>query len=217
MKTPSEQRRQPCQARAQMKVALIFEATLRILEQEGEAALNTNRIAAVAGISIGTLYQYFPDKDAVLVALVQEEISRCCDAIRAGFAQLPASARYGDGQRADVLVRVLLGAFGGKVGARRELVRALQARQLSLAFDQYIIEQLHGILPSLPLPKAVLAILIRSLLHTVDATLLHDETMLQRPGLKLALIKTVQSLTREGMGLGMPTARVRGRQPSLTA
>jgi len=215
MKEQPEIRRQPSQARAQMKVALIFEATLRILEQEGQAALNTNRIAAVAGISIGTLYQYFPDKDAVLVALVQDEIGRCCDAIRAGFAQLPASARYGDGQRADVLVRVLLGAFGGKIGARRELVRVLQARQLSFAFDQYIIEQLHGILPSLPLPRAVLAILIRSLLHTVDATLLHDEAMLQRPGLKLALIKTVQSLTREDLGL--PTARARSRQQALTA
>jgi AcrR family transcriptional regulator len=53
----------------------IFEATARIIERDGVAALNTNRIAERAGISIGTLYEYFPNKDAVLVAMARQRLA----------------------------------------------------------------------------------------------------------------------------------------------
>jgi AcrR family transcriptional regulator len=53
----------------------IFEATARIIERDGIAALNTNRIAERAGISIGTLYEYFPNKDAILIAMARARIA----------------------------------------------------------------------------------------------------------------------------------------------
>jgi AcrR family transcriptional regulator len=62
-------RRTPRQGRARTTIELIFEATARILQRGGEAALNTNAIAEQAGISIGTLYQYFPNKEAIMVAM----------------------------------------------------------------------------------------------------------------------------------------------------
>jgi AcrR family transcriptional regulator len=67
-------RRQAKQARAQASVDAVVEAAAQVLLREGYAAATTNRIAAVAGVSIGTLYQYFADKDAVFDALIQREL-----------------------------------------------------------------------------------------------------------------------------------------------
>jgi len=53
----------------------IFEATARIIERDGIAALNTNRIAECAGVSIGTLYEYFPNKEAVLIAMARQRLA----------------------------------------------------------------------------------------------------------------------------------------------
>jgi len=62
-------RRAPQQDRAQATVDHILVAAARLLEREGLHALTTNRIAKVAGVSVGTLYQYFPSKEAVVEAL----------------------------------------------------------------------------------------------------------------------------------------------------
>lgn len=69
-------RRNPRQARARDTVELIFEATARILQRGGRAALNTNAVAERAGISIGTLYQYFANKEAIMVAMTRRELER---------------------------------------------------------------------------------------------------------------------------------------------
>ena len=68
-------RRMPRQARAQDTVQVILEATARILQRKGPAALNTNYIAECAGISVGTLYQYFPNKEAILIAMARSELA----------------------------------------------------------------------------------------------------------------------------------------------
>lgn len=69
----SEPRKTPRQARSRATCAAIVEAAARILETEGDAVLTTNHVAAVAGVSIGTLYQYFPDKQAIIVELIRRE------------------------------------------------------------------------------------------------------------------------------------------------
>jgi len=68
-------RKQPRQARAQHTVSAIIEASARILEEHGHGGFTTNAVAELAGVSIGTLYQYFPDKDALLGALIARETS----------------------------------------------------------------------------------------------------------------------------------------------
>jgi AcrR family transcriptional regulator len=72
---PAE-RKQPQQARAQQTVHAILEATVQILDREGFEAATTTRIAEVAGVSIGSLYQYFSHRDAVLNALQDREFER---------------------------------------------------------------------------------------------------------------------------------------------
>jgi AcrR family transcriptional regulator len=72
-KTP---RKRPQQARAQSTVHAILEATVQVLEREGSEAATTTRIAEVAGVSVGTLYQYFSHRDAILDALQEREFER---------------------------------------------------------------------------------------------------------------------------------------------
>jgi len=71
--------RQPRQLRAKQTVEAILDALVRIVKRSGVKAVTTNRVAEIAGVSIGSLYQYFPDKKAMFVALHQrhiEEIDR---------------------------------------------------------------------------------------------------------------------------------------------
>jgi len=63
-------RKAPDQARSRETVSVILEASARILESDGLCGFNTNAIAAKAGVSIGSLYQYFPNKDSIVLALI---------------------------------------------------------------------------------------------------------------------------------------------------
>ncbi|WP_026909439.1 TetR/AcrR family transcriptional regulator [Patulibacter minatonensis] len=67
-------RRTPVQERSVATVDAIVEAAAQVFARHGYEAGTTNRIAERAGVSIGTVYQYFPDKDAILVALVEEHL-----------------------------------------------------------------------------------------------------------------------------------------------
>ena len=69
----------PKQRRAKQTVEAVLDAVTRVMKRHGVDAVTTNRIAEAAGVSIGSVYQYFPDKRAIFVALHQrhlEEIDR---------------------------------------------------------------------------------------------------------------------------------------------
>lgn len=67
-------RKEPTQSRSRQTVEWLLEATARVFRAEGFDA-TTNRIAAAAGVSVGTLYEYFPNKDALLFALAQRHVA----------------------------------------------------------------------------------------------------------------------------------------------
>lgn len=67
-------RKAPSQPRSAHTVEAILEGAAHVLEQLGLGGYTTNAIAARAGVSIGSLYQYFPTKDAVTVALIEREM-----------------------------------------------------------------------------------------------------------------------------------------------
>jgi AcrR family transcriptional regulator len=67
-------RRHAKQARARATTEIILEAAARVLVREGYPATTTNRIAEKAGVSVGTLYQYFADKSEVFDALIRREM-----------------------------------------------------------------------------------------------------------------------------------------------
>src|SRR5271154_816863 len=67
-------RKLPTQQRSEATVEAILQAAAQVFARHGYAAGTTNRIAERAGVSIGTLYQYFPNKDALLVALAESHL-----------------------------------------------------------------------------------------------------------------------------------------------
>lgn len=73
-RSPLTPRKHPVQRRAQATVEAVLQAAGSVFSAEGYAAGTTNRIAERAGVSIGTLYQYFPNKDAIVVALVERHV-----------------------------------------------------------------------------------------------------------------------------------------------
>jgi AcrR family transcriptional regulator len=75
-------RKDPKQTRSRAIVESIVEAGRRILEAEGPGALTTNHIAERAGVSIGSLYRYFPNKEAVIAAICETETRRDVSEIR---------------------------------------------------------------------------------------------------------------------------------------
>jgi len=70
-----EPRKRPKQSRSKELVEAIRQACLHILEMEGPDKLTTHRIAEVAGVNIGSLYQYFPNKDAVVAEVYNAKLA----------------------------------------------------------------------------------------------------------------------------------------------
>jgi AcrR family transcriptional regulator len=88
-------RRLPVQARSTQLVAAILKAAVRVLEREGAQRFTTIRVAEEAGVSVGSLYQYFPNKQAILYRLQLDEWDETGEAIDAilGDGKLPPARR----------------------------------------------------------------------------------------------------------------------------
>ncbi|WP_144631096.1 TetR/AcrR family transcriptional regulator [Bordetella genomosp. 13] len=88
--TTLKPRKQPRQARSQATVDAIFDATIQVLLAGGLQKLTTIRVAERAGVSVGTLYQYYPNKQALLYAVLARHLDRILDAVEAA-----ATAKHG--------------------------------------------------------------------------------------------------------------------------
>ena len=123
----------PRQPRARATVDAVLEAAAQVLEAAGERGFNTNAVAERAGVSIGSLYRYFPDKRAVLAALARREM----EANNAFTARALAGEVKGLA-RDRAAIRAFLHAFEGRPNARRAAVTALLAtadpQELSAGF-----------------------------------------------------------------------------------
>lgn len=119
MQVPEKTRRTPRQPRSEATVEAILEAAFQLLEQGGVEALTTNHIAERAGVSVGTLYQYFGGKQAILAALAH----RKAEAARERIAQLVIARPEIGAVR--LIVRTLATAFEGSSATRRALLDAL--------------------------------------------------------------------------------------------
>ncbi|MDR6626354.1 TetR/AcrR family transcriptional regulator [Caulobacter segnis] len=86
---PLSPRKRPRQKRSAATVEVILDGAARILECEGLERFNTNAVAAVAGVSVGSLYQYFPGKDALMAALVRRDATRFAAEVAEAVAERP--------------------------------------------------------------------------------------------------------------------------------
>jgi AcrR family transcriptional regulator len=76
-----EPRKSPVQARSAASVEAILEATIQVLLSAGKERLTTTKVASRAGVSVGTLYQYFPNKSALLQAVLKRHLGAVAEAV----------------------------------------------------------------------------------------------------------------------------------------
>lgn len=202
-------RRQPTQERALQTIEAIFGATAQIVENDGEAALTTNRVAQVAGVSIGTLYQYFPSKEAVLLAMVERERGR----VQQEMQRLLDDALERQRAVREVLqdvVRLLVSAFGtgGHSRVRRAMVRlgwrvdqherftaALRegAERNAVALARLVEGGDGSIRPPTP---AMMFVATRAVMGAIRSASLEDSPLLGQPAFEEELVRMLWGVLR---------------------
>ncbi|WFU05246.1 TetR/AcrR family transcriptional regulator (plasmid) [Rhizobium sp. CB3171] len=101
---PLTPRKAPRQERAIATVDAIFEATIQVLLSDGLIRLNTTRVANRAGVSVGTLYQYYPNKQALLLAVLERHLEMLVVAIEKACGENPCPKK-------EAIAETIVGAY----------------------------------------------------------------------------------------------------------
>ena len=88
VQSPLKPRKQPVQARSEMTVLAIHEASIQVLLAIGYRKLTTTRVAERAGVSVGTLYQYFPNRQALIRAVLERYLMEMSASIQTDCQKL---------------------------------------------------------------------------------------------------------------------------------
>jgi AcrR family transcriptional regulator len=191
-------RKQPRQQRSLETVDAILAATAQVLVKHGYEGANTNRIAQAAGVSVGSLYQYFPSKEALVTALLERHMEKMWRII------FESATRLGDAP-IEVAVREVIGAIFAAHAVNPKLERVLREqvprvgalRQLN-EINQRCIELVRAHLEARKREKGVkdAALAAFVVVHTVD-TLSHCALERHEEGVADALLEeTVQVVLR---------------------
>jgi AcrR family transcriptional regulator len=111
-------RKRPVQARSETTVAALFEASIQVLLAVGYRKFTTTRVAERAGVSVGTLYQYFPNRQALITAVIERYLHELTSTVDRHCAALR-------GQTLDTMVKGLVDAVIAAKWAHIEVSRAL--------------------------------------------------------------------------------------------
>ena len=195
---PETKRRIPRQARAAETVAAILEAAAQILEAGGLVAFTTNAVAERAGVSIGTLYQYFVDKNALLLALARQEMGAALVEVGRALSGVDDPTPE---SRVRAMVRAMVHAFRGRSRARKAVVQAILAQGLGIEMVAPINSFIASIgtvigpdserLPSLE--REQVFVLSRALLGAIRAAVMEEQPFLQSRAFEDELVRLVMS------------------------
>jgi AcrR family transcriptional regulator len=111
-------RKLPRQARSRASFAAILDGCARVLERGGYESLTTNAVAEAAGVGIGTIYDFFPNREAIVAALAEQRLERLAADVKHGLAEVESEDAY---HALDGLIRRIVRA----VAADRALYRVL--------------------------------------------------------------------------------------------
>ncbi|MGD9881105.1 MAG: TetR/AcrR family transcriptional regulator [Reyranella sp.] len=141
MPTALKPRKKPTQERSTATVDAIIEAAIRILRRDGWAGLTTTRVAEVAGVSVGSLYQYFPNRAAIAVEIVRRRTRQFLTAVLA--ADLSGADDF------EAVAQIAMAVFIEE--KRRELAMTLALRDNLAAMQgrQAILEEARAFVPAL--------------------------------------------------------------------
>lgn len=135
-------RKQPRQARAAATVETILEAATRVLSDKSLDGFNTNRVAEVAGVSVGSIYQYFPNKAALVAALIERAQTSLANAVE-------LSLQRSEGQQlVDVLAELVEIAIEHQFG-NAVLAAALDHEEQRLPMENVLTAAQHRITSAL--------------------------------------------------------------------
>ena len=140
---PITPRREPTQSRARAAMEAILDATASQLVDRGYDALTTTHVASAAGVSVGAVYQYFPNKAALVTAVARRHAERMLDVVQraamsAGGAPLPAVVRI----LCDALVRA------NQLDAQLNMVLLKQVAHLGLQHREEMERAARGLVRS---------------------------------------------------------------------
>jgi AcrR family transcriptional regulator len=181
----NSKRKIPIQERSIQTVETLLESAAQVLEKEGSARFTTNRVAEIAGFSIGTLYQYFPSKDAIVEALIRRECIRVERTMRTALQGV-------DANNLDILIRktvqTMINALGGKFRARKFLI--VQAMRIGLGpavamlfttIETVFLDKLkeQNRQQVRPLSEAASFVLSRALAATIRTAVLEESALLR--------------------------------------
>lgn len=176
-------RKKPSQARSAAVVDAIVEATIRILRQDGWAACTTTRIAALAGVSVGSLYQYFPNRNAIAVAIIRQRTRTYLEAVLA--TDLAGTTT------ADEAIDRAIGAFVIEKRKGLDVSLALRDALPEVQGRQTIIEEARTFVPALQAKLAAagadvsdatrLAVALAAVEGTVWEMIAQEAAAIERP------------------------------------
>jgi AcrR family transcriptional regulator len=185
-------RRIPRQARAEETVAAILEGSAQVLEAGGLAAFTTNAVAERAGVSIGTLYQYFADKQSILRALAERELRRTLTAVATALRGNPQASGE---ERVRAMVRAMVNAFSGRLRARRAAIQAILAQGASFEMMQPItafLAQSEGDDRALVrLTREQTFVLSRALMGVIRAAVIEEQPFLKSRSFEDEVVRLV--------------------------
>jgi AcrR family transcriptional regulator len=124
-------RKLPVQARSKHTIDAIFEATIQVLLVGGVGKLTTTKVADRAGVSVGTLYQYFPNKNVLLGALLELHLIEVVEAIEASCLKFR-------GAKLEVLAKELVDAYLNVKLQRPEMSVALYSVAVAIEASEII-------------------------------------------------------------------------------
>lgn len=197
-------RKLPVQERALRTIDTIFQATAQIVESEGENGLTTNKIAQLSGFSIGTLYQYFPSKEAILVAMISRARRRVMDDLQTIALQAVQEQRGVEIVVRD-FIRILIKSFGSGSVYKRAMIRLawrmdqhenlVQALREASDRNALLLSQIKD--PTLrPPTPALMFVISRSVIGVIRSASLENSLMLDTSEFEDELVRMVCALLK---------------------
>jgi AcrR family transcriptional regulator len=171
-----EPRKSPVQARSAASVEAILKATIQVLLKVGKESLTTTRVAARAGVSVGTLYQYFPNKSALLRAALQRHMDEIGSVVQTVCGEQAGSSlekmatalvtSFLDAKMKDAKTSVALYSVSSDVDGARI------AREMSLKSNRAIVAMLATAQDELTTDPELVASLLQATMAGVSRRLL---------------------------------------------